>query len=163
MRRVVADTGPVHYLVLIGQISLLPALFERILIPVSVRDEMLHRNTPDVVRRWIENPPTWLEVMADPVRELHDPELAELDDGERAALLLAESIRAALVLMDDRAGVIAAKRKGFTVTGTLGVLTLAAERRLVDLEAAIAQLSSTNFRYAQRLIDRLLEAHRGRT
>jgi len=53
MRLVVADTGPVHYLILIGQISLLPALFERIFIPVSVRDEMLHRNTPDVVRRWI--------------------------------------------------------------------------------------------------------------
>jgi len=50
MRLVVADTGPVHYLILIGQISLLPALFERIFIPVSVREEMLHHNTPDVVR-----------------------------------------------------------------------------------------------------------------
>jgi|SRR6185437_591813 len=163
MRLVVADTGPVHYLILIGQISLLPALFERIFIPVSVRDEMLHRNTPDVVRRWIENPPAWLEVRADPIRELQDPLLAELDDGERAALLLAESLRAALVLMDDRAGVIAAKQKRLAVTGTLGVLNLAAERHLVNLEAAVAQLSSTNFRYAQRLIDRLLEAHRGRT
>jgi len=111
----------------------------------------------------IENPPAWLEVRADPIRELQDPLLAELDDGERAALLLAESLRAALVLMDDRAGVIAEKQKRLAVTGTLGVLNLAAERHLVNLEAAVAQLSSMNFRYSQQLIDRLLEAHRART
>jgi hypothetical protein len=35
-----------------------------------------------------------------------------------------------LLLIDDRAGVRAAKRRGLRVTGTLGVLDLAAERGL---------------------------------
>ena len=56
--------------------------------------------------------------------------------------------------MDDRAGVIVAKQKGLTVAGTLGVLKLAAERNLIDLEAALQQLTATtNYRYSQALID----------
>ncbi len=33
MRIVVADTGPLNYLVLIGQVNLLPALFEKVIVP----------------------------------------------------------------------------------------------------------------------------------
>ncbi len=55
--------------------------------------------------------------------------------------------------MDDRAGVIAAKRKGLLVTGTLGVLDLAAERGLVEISAALGRLTATNFRYPQALVD----------
>jgi hypothetical protein len=40
--------------------------------------------------------------------------------------------------MDDRNGVHVAERKGLTVTGTLGVLDLAAERRLLDLPRQFA-------------------------
>lgn len=52
MRLVVADTGPVHYLALLGKLSLLAALFDRVYIPEAVRDEMLHPNTPAEVRWW---------------------------------------------------------------------------------------------------------------
>ncbi len=47
-----------------------------------------------------------------------------LDEGERAAIALATSVGADLILMDDRAGVAVAYRHGLTVTGTLGVLDL---------------------------------------
>jgi hypothetical protein len=40
MRLVVADTGPLNYLVLIGDIELLPKLFEKIFVPATVRDEL---------------------------------------------------------------------------------------------------------------------------
>jgi predicted nucleic acid-binding protein len=38
VRVVVADTGPLHYLVLIGQIDLLPRLFTAVTVPMVVRD-----------------------------------------------------------------------------------------------------------------------------
>ena len=47
--------------------------------------------------------------------------------------------------------------KGFEVTGTLGVLDLAAERGLVDLVDAFDRLKLTNFRYRQGLLDALLK------
>ena len=78
----------------------------------------------------------------------------------RAAIALAKSIRADLILMDDRAGVAAAYRHGLTVTGTLGVLDLAARRGLVDLATIFAKLRATNFRYPPEIMDALLAQHR---
>ena len=54
---VVADTGPLHDLVPIGQIDLLPRLVAAVTVPIIVRDEWLHSNTPRPVRDWATNPP----------------------------------------------------------------------------------------------------------
>jgi predicted nucleic acid-binding protein len=45
--------------------------------------------------------------------------------------------------MDERDGVRAAKRKGLRVTGTLGVLDIAAERGSIDFGQAIKRLENT--------------------
>ncbi len=62
--------------------------------------------------------------------------------------------------MDDRKSVYAAQRKGLRVTGTLGVLDLAAQRGVADFAQAVEQLRQTNFRVSQTLLDALLERHR---
>ena len=61
--------------------------------------------------------------------------------------------------MDDRKGVRAAKQRGLRVTGTLGVLDLAAGRGLVDFGLAIKKLERTNFRRPEALLDVLLKKH----
>jgi predicted nucleic acid-binding protein len=70
---------------------------------------------------WIANPPEWLTVLPAPPEPL-DPALLKLDSGERAAIALARSVKADGILMDDRAGVVAARTQGFAVVGTLGIL-----------------------------------------
>jgi predicted nucleic acid-binding protein len=40
MRLVVADTGPLNYLVLIDAIAVLPTLFAQVLVPATVYDEL---------------------------------------------------------------------------------------------------------------------------
>lgn len=40
MSLVVADTGPINYLLLIGYIEILPPLFERVFMPKAVYDEL---------------------------------------------------------------------------------------------------------------------------
>jgi predicted nucleic acid-binding protein len=124
MRLVVADTGPINYLVLIEAIDLLPKLFEIILIPKAVHDELAHLDAPATVRAWIAQAPAWLEVRPNPDSNIDDAAAAALDEGERAAIALAVAIDAELILMDDRAGVAVAYQKGLTVTGTLGSSTL---------------------------------------
>ncbi len=54
---VVADTGPINDLILIGHIDILPKLYSNILIPGLVRDELLRAAASDTVRQWIESPP----------------------------------------------------------------------------------------------------------
>jgi predicted nucleic acid-binding protein len=151
---VVADTGPLNYLIQINAIDLLPRLFDRIIVPISVRDELSHPNTPAVVRDWIAQSPLWFEVRPDPDHQ--DTVPASLDDGERATVALAMELNADLILMDDRDGVSFARGQGFAVTGTLGILDLAARRGLINLREAFMLLKDTSFHYRQGLLDALL-------
>src|SRR4051812_47206959 len=105
MRLVVSDTGPVHYLVLIGHIDLLPILFDRNFITPKVLDELSDSNAPELVRQWINSRPQWLEVQAPPANLPPDKSLDGLDDGEKEAIRLATAINADLLLIDDREGV----------------------------------------------------------
>jgi predicted nucleic acid-binding protein len=156
MRLVIADTGPLNYLILIEAIDVLPKLFETVVAPRAVRDELAHAEAPAAVRSWIAQVPAWLEVRPNPAWNANDATGATLDEGERAAIALAVVIGAELVLMDDRAGVAVAYRKGLTVTGTLGVLDLAARRGLINLATAFERLKATNFRYRPEIMDALL-------
>src|SRR5947207_1209001 len=133
MQVVVADTGPLNYLVQIDAIELLPKLFSRIMVPAAVHDELAHPRTPAVVRTWIAAVPPWLEIKPNRNRGIDDVFSSSLDEGERAAIALARVIGADLILMDDRDGVDFARARGFAVTGTLGVLDLAAQRGLINL------------------------------
>jgi predicted nucleic acid-binding protein len=160
MGLVVADTGPLNYLVLIGESEILPKLFENVFVPEAVHAELRHHAAPRPVRVWAEHPPAWLEVQPTPAGTNTDPAFRALDDGERTALGLAHALRADLVLMDDRAGVAVARQQGFSVTGTLGVLDLAARHGLIVLGAALARLKATNFRYRPEIMDALLAQHR---
>jgi predicted nucleic acid-binding protein len=112
VRLVVADTGPIHYLVLIGHIDLIPALFETVYVPSDVQTELSRAEAPPEVRSWIADPPAWLTIVPAP-GATEDPALLRLDRGERAAIVLAVSLKADAILMDDRAGVATA-RAGFS-------------------------------------------------
>jgi predicted nucleic acid-binding protein len=57
---VVADTGPIHYLVQIGHIDILARLFDQVIIPQAVLRELLHGSTPATVRQWAANLPPGL-------------------------------------------------------------------------------------------------------
>jgi predicted nucleic acid-binding protein len=129
---VVADTGPLRYLVLIGHIDVLPRLFDAVSTPATVVGERRHPSSPDAVRAWAVGPPPWLAVHPDPM--LPATELRLLDPGEHAAIALAHALGAWLLLIDDRAGVAAARKQGFRVTGSLGVLAEAAAEGLLDLQ-----------------------------
>jgi predicted nucleic acid-binding protein len=130
-----------------------------VIIPSAVRDELDRAQSPAAVRHWIESPPAWLEL------HMHldsptDDALGSLDEGERAALVLAAALGAGLLLMDDRQGVRVARNKGFRVIGTLRVLQLAAQRGLLDLADAFERIKGTNFRYRQQIMDELLNEMR---
>ena len=159
MRLVVADTSPIFYLLSIGHIDLLPQLFGKVFLPDAVHKELCHPAAPSVVREWVDGLPAWAEVTA--VEASDDATLQSLGAGERAAITLALSLHADLILIDERKGTTVALGKGFDVTGTLGVLGLAARRGLIDLADSFARLKRTNFRYRQEIMDELLNRKEG--
>lgn len=113
MRLVIAGTGPVNYLVLIGCIDLLPALFDKVILPSAVQAELTDPAAPPSVRGWMANPPPWLDVHETPIHQSVQASVEGLDDGEATAIALAVLLNAELLLMDDRKGVIVARGKDF--------------------------------------------------
>src|SRR5262245_14509914 len=98
MTVVVADTSPLNYLVLIGEIELLPALYTRILIPNEVFTELTDQDAPRVVLDWVRSRPEWLEIRkVDPSPK--DLALTQIDPGESAAILLAQQQLNSLLLI----------------------------------------------------------------
>ena len=156
----VADTSPLCYLILIGEIELLPKLFSRVSAPQTVIAELLHDDAPDAVRGWATNLPSWLSVQQAPVGEVAGME--KLQAGEAAAILLALAVNADIILLDEKAARRAAADRGLRVTGTLGVLGEAASRGLVHLAAAIDRLRKTNFRCSPALLKATLDRFGGR-
>jgi hypothetical protein len=153
---VVSDASPLHYLIQSSAVHILPALFQQVLIPPVVFQELQHARTPPMVRAWVEHLPPWLIVRAPSVL---DASLA-VDEGEREAICLAREVQAAVLLMDDRKGRAEALRCGLRVTGTIGVLEGAAARGLVDFPHAMQQLWQTSARLDEELVQAALERHR---
>lgn len=155
----VADTSPICYLILIGEIGLLPKLFEEVLLPSAVVTELLHEDAPQTVRDWAADLPRWITVRD--VRDGSAAGMEKLQAGERAAILAAESIEAdVVVILDEKSARRVATERGIQITGTLGVLGQAADRELVDLASAIDRLTKTTFRYSAALLKAMIDRHR---
>ena len=148
---VVADAGPLRYLILIEHAHVLPALYGQVLVPPAVITELTRERTPVVVRQWIASKPEWLQIRSPKGRLTAARQT--LGPGELEAIALAEELSADALLMDERDGRREAERRGLAVLGTLRVLADAAEHDL----AALSRLTQTNFRASEQLIQSLLE------
>lgn len=149
---VVADSSPLHYLILIGQTTLLRELYGEVMIPDAVIAELTAPGSPTLVKTWLSEMPDWLTVLR-VSSEAVAGVTASLDLGERAAIALAESVRADLLLMDDADARREARRRHIRVTGLVGVLIAAAERNLIDVQDVLTRLGSTNFYIDESLIE----------
>jgi predicted nucleic acid-binding protein len=152
---VVADASPLHYLILIEHVHVLPALYGRVVIPPAVITELTRSDTPDSVRSWLSNKPSWCKVQGP--SQLLTSLPRTLGPGEREALALAAELSADALLMDDRDGRREAEKLHLAVLGTLRVLADAAQHGFADLPTALIRLRLTNFRASDELLRRILE------
>ncbi|MFB2878810.1 DUF3368 domain-containing protein [Floridanema aerugineum] len=151
---VVSDTSGICYLLLINQIEILPVLYNFVTIPQTVADELSASSSPPIVINWITNPPDWLQIQVSEI--VPTIELEKLDPGEREAILLAEQLKADLVILDDKAARRIAMERGLRIIGLLGILKDAARSGLLDLETSFAQLREVGFWVAPSLLEQLL-------
>jgi predicted nucleic acid-binding protein len=148
---VVADTSPIHYLIQIQAIDVLARLFEQVVIPKSVEEELLNLSAPHEVRQWMLHPPAYATVKS-ALRVLP----LNLDPGETEAIALAKELDAFAVLLDDGEARQVAKREGLQVTGTIGLLEKAAAAGLVDLPSVFARLKATTYYASPELLEAAL-------
>ena len=158
----VSNTTPLRYLIAIGQGNLLGRLFEKVFIPTGVHEELTDPRTPEAVRRNILSRPAWLEIRA--VRETHTSEFpVTLHRGEREAILLAETLRADVLLVDEQIGRTIALSRNIQLSGTLGVLERADLMGFLDdFPQLLKQLKASGFFIANSLEQQLLHRNAAR-
>lgn len=153
MSLIVADTGPINYLIQIDHIDLLSRSVAKTVIPSSVQTEFLHDAAPVEVRGWAAQPPAWVEIR---VAREQPAGANDVSATDQEAIVLAMELNASLLLMDDQRARRYARAFGVVTLGTLGLLEAAAARGLISLPAAIEKLRRTSFFITDELIEAAL-------
>ena len=160
--KAVSNTTPLRYLIAIEQEHLLGQLFEKVYVPVAVHEELTDARTPETVRSRVLSLPAWFEIRT--VQGTHTTAFpVTLHRGEREAILLAEALRADVLLIDEQIGRTIALSRNLPVSGTLGVLERADGMGFVrDFPQVLQQLKASGFFITEALKQQLVERHRTR-
>jgi predicted nucleic acid-binding protein len=164
--KAVSNTTPLRYLIAIEQEHLLGQLFEKVFVPVAVHEELTDSRTPQTVRSRVLSMPAWFEVRT--VQETQTTTFpVTLHRGERQAILLAEALRADVLLIDEQIGRTIAPSRNLPLSGTLGILERADTIGFVsDFPQVLHELKASGFFVTEALEQQLLARHhapRGRS
>ena len=153
----VADTGPLIFLAKLGRLDLLRRGVDQVYVPQAVLDEV--RAKPDEATKAIEEASrSWLSV-----QKVGDPRTAEillatLDRGEAEVIVLAKELDADRVVMDDLDARRFARRAGFDIVGTFGLLLAARLRgEIPSVREEIERLRALGFRASPALVEAILK------
>lgn len=162
---IVADATPLIHFARAGLTRLLPTLYERVVVPPAVWEEVSgrleQRAEANVLR---DGAGQWLEARSLPARVRRAAEsltrAAPVGRGEAEAIALAESLRVA-VLMDDRVAVDLARMRGVETRWTTSVVLEAHRRGVLDRTAArqaVEELVTSGLWIRQDVLLRILAA-----
>ena len=129
---VVSDTSPLSSLILVGLPQLLPQIFETIIVPDAVHDELMANGEAHLITQTIQSA-EWIVVRSvqEPLDVKRLREKSSIDSGEAEAIILANELKAERLLIDERLGRIVAKQQGLRAIGVLGLLLIAKEQSLI--------------------------------
>ena len=130
VKRVVINSSPLIVLFKSQQADLLPQLFEEILVPVAVWDEITTSGKDDVPAMQLSTVAWARRVVIDPVT----PSVAawDLGQGESEVLSLALNTPDSVAIVDDRSARRCGQSLGVLTIGTGRVLLLAKQRGLIS-------------------------------
>jgi predicted nucleic acid-binding protein len=118
---IVSDSSPLNYLALLSDFDLLRQLYQTLIIPPAVHEEVVIRGADypvgqavrDALERWIFVADTPDDGRVELLRVDYG-----IDRGESEAIIVAETLAGASLLMDERRGVRCARSRGLIVTRT---------------------------------------------
>jgi predicted nucleic acid-binding protein len=150
----VVNSTPLIALSLVGRLSLLKVIFDEVVVPASVHDEVVVQGKSRPGAAELEDA-GWIVVKAPEEKPSLSPMLLGLDQGEMDVILLAQELKADWVLVDEKLGRIVAEAVGLRVKGTLGVLLTAYRAGLLsrkEAEEAVERLAESPIRVSTRLV-----------
>lgn len=152
--KAVVDSTPLIALSLIGRLSLLNEIFNEVIVPRSVFEEVTLFGKGRPGSEEVKSA-EWLRIMEPQSRGSIPPSLLGLDMGEMDVVLLAKEIGADYVVIDEKLGRRVAKALGLRVKGTVGLLLVAYRAGRIsrdEAEDAVVKLSGSYIRLSPSLL-----------
>jgi uncharacterized protein len=152
---VISDSGPIFSLGVIDKLEILDALFEEIYIPVAVWEELTRDKTTVHYDRIF----TYFK---DKVRGISGfNELTFIMDyGESESVILYKELNANFLLIDDKKARDIAENFGIQCIGTIGVLSSAKKKGIInELRPIFRELLLNNRFYSVKLLNAVLAKH----
>ena len=143
---VISDTSPIINLAIIDKLDLLPQLFDTIVIPEAVFNEIVIIGKGLPGSDIIENA-KWVEVKTCNNRILINSLLDYVQIGEAEALTLALELQADTIIVDEAAARNLAEQFGLNFTGLLGILIKAKEHGLIPSVKPLMDALRTKARF----------------
>ena len=160
----VSNAGPLIHLAKIGKLNLLKEIFNEIIIPETVRVEVIDRGKEmGKIDAFLIDAVDWIKVMNDPSNVNQLAEKVGIHHGEACAILLAKSLNIP-ALLDDSDARKFALGLGLEVVGSVGIIIRATKLGLISKEdglenleklAGIMWLSVNVYEKARKVIESL--------
>ena len=154
MKVIVSDTTSLIVLEALHTIKLLCSVFESILIPQAVLNE-LYAGSPNILQK-IHDAGCMEVIRLEPSEQLASLQVI-LDNGEAEAITLAIE-RQLPILIDERKGRTIAIQKQLVVTGFAGLLILAVKQSVLtptEAQQLLDQAISNRFRLSNKLYQQI--------
>lgn len=127
---IVSNTSPLINLARIGELDLLQELYETLIVPDAVWQEVVIDGAGLPGAAQVETS-GWIKVQSVRNVQLVQALRQELDPGEAEAITLAVETNADLLLMDERLGRETARHLGIHYTGLIGTLIEAKQKGII--------------------------------
>ena len=129
---VVSDTSPLINLAVIDHLWLIPKIYDQIIIPPAVFNEIVIEGAGEPGAAEIQSA-VWVSVKICTPSPLLRQLMLDLDPGEAESIALAVEIGADRILIDERKGRQIALNLSLKPVGVLGVLLRAKQEKLIPL------------------------------
>lgn len=129
--KVVINSSPLISLSLIGHLELLLKLYDEVIVPKSVYDEVVVKGKGKAGSEELESISRFTVVETEN-KALKDTVMLELDEGEAEVISIAKEKGIQNVIIDEFAGRQYASLLGLNVTGTLGILLIGKKLGFID-------------------------------
>ncbi len=152
---IISDTSPLVCLLHLEKINLLKNLFEDVIIPPAVFEELVNAKIVD--EAFLQSY-TFIQIKSPSNKKEVEELLVVLDKGESEAIVLSKELKADLLPIDEAPGREIAKKIGIPIKGVLGILLQAKQSNLIkDIKPLIEQLQTEiNFRINFNLLQKIL-------
>jgi len=140
MRKIIVDTSCLIILSKIKELYLLKLLYGEVLI------------TGTIAKEFDEPLPNWIIICPIKFNEKEFLFEKRIDKGEASAIILALEKTNSTIIIDDFKGRALAKELGIKVTGTMGIIISAKNKKLIpSIKPILEKIKETNFYISKEL------------